>query len=169
MKSSQPKADPPLAENHQIVKATKTPKHEIHKTLLFTTNYSNFTNFQFSHKATKTLRTTYTKFTQFNQDAPSLDGDSRIQMISFTKLLLLSLESTHFFVDILTFLGLVSCVTKGRWKNGKMESKEKQTNSSVFLPVFPTFPFSLNLYSSAFLCLIRFIRSIPAYRQAGAY
>jgi hypothetical protein len=41
-----------------------------------------------------------------------------------------------FFVDILTFLGSVSCVTKGKWKNGKMESKEKQINFLVFLPFF---------------------------------
>jgi hypothetical protein len=56
------------------------------------------------------------------------------------------LEFTHFFVNILIFLGSAPCVTKGKWENGKMESKERQIDFLVFLPFFPAFPFFLILH-----------------------
>jgi hypothetical protein len=49
----------------------------------------------------------------------------------------------RFFVNILIFLGSAPCVTKEKWKNGKMESKERHLDFLVFLPFFPAFPFFL--------------------------
>jgi hypothetical protein len=57
---------------------------------------------------------------------------------------------THFFIDILTFLGSVPCVIKGKWKNG---NREKQKVLRVFFPFSPLSPFSLEgVYTNPFGC-----------------
>jgi hypothetical protein len=53
------------------------------------------------------------------------------------------LEFTRFPVDISIVLGLGSCVTKAKWKNGK---REKQKVLWIFFPFSPLSPFSSVLH-----------------------